>query len=260
MKTQPRSFASLTAQLRELYEEDTARAHGFRYGLLAFDFATILFIVLTSFLPRNHWIELIDVLLGFLILSDFVARFAISRQRLRDLAHPATWADAIAILSFLAPLTGEGGAFLRILRTVRLLHTYQLLARLRADFPLFRANEELIIAIVHLCVFLFVMTGIVYETQYRSNPQIRNYADALYFTITALTTTGFGDITLPGTAGRMISVIIMIAGVTLFLRLLRALLNPSKVRFPCPVCGLLRHDYDAVHCKACGTILNIPNE
>ena len=70
----------------------------------------------------------------------------------------------------------------------------------------------------------------------------------------------FGDITLPGTAGRLISVAIMIFGVTLFLRLARALLSPHKVRFPCPACGLQRHDVDAVHCKACGTLLNIPDE
>ena len=52
----------------------------------------------------------------------------------------------------------------------------------------------------------------------------------------------------------------MIFGVTLFLRLLRALLSPHKVRFPCPACGLQRHDVDAVHCKACGELLNIPDE
>ena len=47
------------------------------------------------------------------------------------------------------------------------------------------------------------MTGLVYETQHRTNPNITDYADALYFTVTALTTTGFGDITLPGTLGRL---------------------------------------------------------
>jgi voltage-gated potassium channel len=92
------------------------------------------------------------------------------------------------------------------------------------------------------------------------NPAIGNYADALYFTVTALTTTGFGDITLSGTAGRLLSVVIMIFGVTLFFNLARAVLRPAKVRFRCPQCGLLRHDPDAVHCKACGKLLNIPNE
>jgi voltage-gated potassium channel len=114
--------------------------------------------------------------------------------------------------------------------------------------------------VVNLAVFLFVMTGIVYQTQHATNPAIRNYADALYFTVTALTTTGFGDITLPGTSGRLLTVAIMIFGVTLFLGLLRAVLRPPKVRFSCPQCGLMRHDQDAVHCKACGQLLNIPNE
>ena len=56
------------------------------------------------------------------------------------------------------------------------------------------------------------------------------------------------------------SVAIMIFGVTLFFNLARAPLTPSKVRFPCPTCGLQHHDSDAVHCKARGTVLNIPDE
>jgi voltage-gated potassium channel len=32
------------------------------------------------------------------------------------------------------------------------------------------------------------------------------------------------------------------------------------VRFACPSCGLQRHEADAVHCKACGTQLNIPDD
>ena len=39
-----------------------------------------------------------------------------------------------------------------------------------------------------------------------------------------------------------------------------AVLQPAKVRFKCPSCGLMRHDLDAVHCKACGELLNIPND
>jgi voltage-gated potassium channel len=247
-------------RLRYWYEADSPAAHRFRYGLLAFDIVTIAFVVVSSFFQETRWVERFDLVFGVIILADFCARLAISRQRWRDLVHPATWADVVAILSFLAPLAGEAGGFLRVMRTLRLLHTYQVLARLRADSFWFRQNEELIISAVHLVVFMFVMTGIVYETQHWTNPEIRNYIDALYFTVTALTTTGFGDITLKGSLGRLISVTVMIFGVTLFLRLLRYLLQPYKVRFPCPACGLQKHEADAVHCKACGTVLNIPDE
>ena len=248
------------AWLRQLYEGGSHAAHQFRYALLVFDLVTLLFIVVTSFLPRSPLVEVLDVLFGIVMLADFGARLFISNHRWRDLLNPYTWADIAAIVSFLAPLAGEAIGFLRILRTLRLLRSYQLLMRLRRDFTYFRANEEIIIAVANLAVFLFVMTGIVYQTQHATNPGIKNYADALYFTVTALTTTGFGDITLPGTSGRLISVAIMIFGVTLFLGLVRAVLRPPKVRFPCPSCGLQRHDQDAVHCKACGQLLNIPNE
>ena len=247
-------------KLRLLYEGDTPEAHHFRYALLVFDVTTILFIVATSFLPRSPAFEWMDVIIGLIVLADFSARLLISRTRWRDLLRPTTLADVVAIGSFLAPVVGEHFGFLRILRTLRLLRTYQLTARLRADFPFFKRYEDLIIASVNLAVFIFIMTGFVYETQRWTNTKIGNYIDALYFTIAALTTTGFGDITLTGTLGHLISVIIMICGVTLFLRLVQVLLRPDKVRFPCPVCGLQRHDRDAVHCKACGTTLNIPDE
>lgn len=255
-----RSLARARSRLKRLYEGRTRRAHRFRYGLLIFDIVTLVFVVATSFAERNIVIEVADIAFGIVILADFCARLLISDKPLREFLHPVTWADMAAIVSFLAPFAGEAVGFLRVLRTLRLLHSYQLLSRMRADFPYFRAHEDVITAIVNFAVFLFVMTGLVYETQHVRNPVIHNYADALYFTVTALTTTGFGDITLPGTAGRLLSVIIMIFGVTLFFQLARALLQPAKVRFKCPSCGLLRHDLDAVHCKACGELLRIPND
>jgi voltage-gated potassium channel len=47
--------------------------------------------------------------------------------------------------------------------------------------------------------------AIVYETQHRRNPAIGNYIDALSFTVATLTATGFGDITLTGTEGRLLA-------------------------------------------------------
>lgn len=247
-------------KLRDLYEGNGPNPHRFRCGLLILDLVTLVFIVATSFTTRHRFIEALDIVFGLIFLADFCARLFISRHRLRDLLHPLTWLDVAAIVSFLAPMAGEAVGFLRILRTLRLLRSYQLLERLRADFDFFRRHEDIILACTNFAVFLFVTTGFIYQTQHAHNPGIRNYIDALYFTVTALTTTGFGDVTLPGTEGRVISIIIMIFGVTLFFGLARALLVPNKVRFRCPKCALLRHDPDAVHCKACGEVLNIPDD
>lgn len=246
--------------LRSLYKDDTPGAHRFRYGLLIFDLVTIIFVISTSFMARRPWIEVMDVLFGVVILADFIVRIAISRNRTRLALRFSTWADVVAIASFLAPIAGEAFGFLRILRTLRLLHTYQILERLRSDSKVFRQNEDVALATVNLVVFLFVMTGLIYATQASRSPDIENYADALYFTVTALTTTGFGDITLEGTGGRMLSVLVMIVGVTLFLRLAQVLFRPTKVHKECETCGLELHDADAVHCKHCGETIRIRTE
>ena len=105
-----------------------------------------------------------------------------------------------------------------------------------------------------------MVTALVYVFQKGENPQIQNYVDALYFTVAALTTTGFGDITLKDSTGRLLSVVIMVLGVALFLRLVHSVFRPAKVHFDCPECGLKRHDPDAVHCKHCGRTVHIETE
>ena len=239
-------------------------AHGapriFRYGLLAFDVFVIAFVVATSFVERTLWIEIADAIIGIVIVIDFSARLYISRQKLRDLVHPAGIADIIVIFSLLAPLAGEGFAFLRVMRTLRLLRSYHVLTLLRKDFKFFKRNELAVFSALNLGTFVFITTALVFETQHLSNPGIANYADALYFTVTTLTTTGFGDITLPGSTGRLLSVAIMIFGVSLFIRLVQVMLRPPKVQHECPDCALKLHDADAVHCKHCGRVIHIETE
>lgn len=250
---------ALKATLEDYYEGDSAAAHRFRYGLLVFDLVTIIFLVVSSFL---HWdgMEYIDAAVGAVLALDFFARLWIADRPLKYLLSPLGLIDLVVIASLLAPLAGEGAAFLRIARLLRIGRSYLIMRRLKKDFPFIRRNEQTFAASVNLGVFVFMMTAIVYETQHQINPKIGNYADALYFTVTALTTTGFGDIVLDGTWGRLLSSVIMIAGVSLFLRLIQVMLRPPKVEHKCPACGLKRHDFDAVHCKACGLVLAIEDD
>lgn len=242
-----------------LYNGEGPASVRFRYAMMAFDALMIVFIIVSSFFHGTRLIELLDIAFGVVVLADFAARFAIARRPVRDLLHPAGIADVIVVVSLLAPLAGENFAFLRAVRALRLLRTYKIEQALRRDFALFRRNHGAVQAIVNLVVFLFIMTAVVYELQVGRNPHITNFADALYFTVTTLTTTGFGDITLVGASGRILSVLIMIFGVSLFVRLIQLLLRPPRVTWRCTGCGLSRHEADAIHCRHCGTLLNIPH-
>jgi voltage-gated potassium channel len=83
--------AAFRDQLSRLYFGKSRVAQQFRYGLLVFDAVTITFIVGTSFLPRTTWLEWLDVIFGFIILTDFSARLYVSPHPMREFAHPATW-------------------------------------------------------------------------------------------------------------------------------------------------------------------------
>src|SRR3569623_2368091 len=83
-------FEILKGRIRQLYEGDTFGCIKFRYALLLLDIVTVLFIIATSFLPRNVAVETLDVVFGVLILADFAARMIISRQPLLDLARLST--------------------------------------------------------------------------------------------------------------------------------------------------------------------------
>lgn len=253
--------AALKRRIATLYTGHGRGASRFRYGLIVFDLCTILFIVVTLPMQVSAPIVVVDILVGTVVLADLLARLWIAPNRRRFLFRPTTLADIVVVFSLLlAPLLAGNLAFLRILRMVRLLHSYQVLRDLREDTPFFRRNEDVIISAINLVTYIFVVTALVFVMQYQSNPAITGYLDALYFTVATLTTTGYGDITLTGAWGRLLSVVIMVVGVALFLRLLQTVFRPPKVRHVCQSCGLTRHDPDAVHCKHCGQTLRIETE
>ncbi len=252
--------AGFKREVRLLYEGRSQRAKRFRYALLAFDFVTIAYFLIVSFIHTAPWMRVADIVFAVLILLDFLARLWIAKSRKRYFLQLATWADMVVIASLLATFIVENLAYLRILRALRLMRSYHMMNALRDLSPMFRRQEHVIVASMNLIVFVFVVSALVYTFQAPVNPAINNYIDALYFTVTTLTTTGFGDIVLVGTGGRLLAVAVMIFGAALFLRLAQAIFRPPKVRYKCPQCGLMYHDPDASHCKHCGHVLNIPYE
>ena len=256
------SMGRFRVGLRRLFYGHRPAAVAFQAGLLALDFAALAYFLATTFVDGAPWVRAVDLTLGTLLALEFLGRMLAHRHPMHYLDNAAALVDLVVILSlFLSALVGNL-AFLRILRTVRLLRSYNVLGQLKKLSPAVRRNEELIHAALDLAVFMLMVASIVYVTQRGMNERITNFVDALYFTVTTLSTTGFGDITLVGTHGRFLSIAIMIVGISLFFRLAQAVFRPGgKVRHRARAAGCSgKHDPDAVHYKACGLILNIPND
>lgn len=256
----PEQPNGLTWLLRNLYFGRGAGPRAFRWTIFGFDVVMIVYFLLTATLPLTPAIILIDLCMALVVALDILARFWIDRQKSRFLRSFHNLVDLLVLASLLAPLLFQNLAFLRVLRALRFLRSYHTVRELRRLSGWFREHERVITAATNLAVFVFIVTSIVWVLEHDINEQINSFTDALYFTVTTLTTTGFGDIILQDPLGRLLTIAIMVFGVALFLRLVQQIFRPSKVSYTCPECGLTRHDPDASHCKHCGNVVYIRTE
>lgn len=251
-------IAWLRDTLRRLYHGRTPAAVRFQMAVIVIDLAIIAFFIATPVLSETRGFLWIDYSVAALVALDIAARLLASTDMLRLLRQPTSWVDLFILATLLFPQALANLGFLRILRLWSLAHSRALLNPLQ-ERGLLKWREP-IVAVVNLLTFLFIATGFIYTFFFIDGSGIEGYVDALYFTVTTITTTGFGDITLPGIAGKLTSIVTMIVGISLFVKLAQAIFRPARVFFECPRCGLRRHEPDAVHCKACGHLLNIPDD
>lgn len=253
--------SGLNRQLFWLYEGHGRAPFVFRWALLIFDFVTIGYFLWAPFAKRQGGHVWIDYAIGAVIALDLAARFYIARDKKKFLSRFMPWADMIVVITMFAPLLVANLAFLRVLRAVRAVRAFTFIKRAGRVWSFVTRHEQIIDRATNLVVFVFIMAALVYVSQVSINKQINSYLDALYFTLASLTTTGYGDIVMEGKTGRFLAILIMVLGITFFLRLLRAILRPNnKVEQECQSCGLSLHDPDAVHCKHCGEVIHIMTE
>lgn len=244
--------------MRILYHSQSPSALRFQATVLVVDLAIIAFFIASPLLRDRAYFLWIDYSIAALLAIELVARALASTDIRRWLRQPPVIIDIFILITLLAPTWLFNLGFLRIMRLWTLSKStiiWRPLIKHRLG-----AYQETVQAVINLLVFIFVVTGFVYTAFVSEESGIAGYVDALYFTVTTMTTTGFGDITLPGTFGKLVSIAVMLMGISLFVRLAQLIFRPAKVHYPCPQCGLSKHEPDAVHCKACGHVLNIPDD
>lgn len=226
--------------------------------LAVIDICILAFFLAGPYLRDGPSYLIIDYAIAVWVAAELIARALAAPSLGKFLKTPMTWIDLVILGTLLFPDILFNFAFLRVMR-IWAIGRSPLLKEIMRRFGC-QHLEDVTRACLNFIVFLFLVTGFVYTTFFYDRENGEGFVDALYFTVATVTTTGFGDITLPGTLGKLTSVVTMIIGISLFVRLAQTIVRPHKVRFACPECGLQRHDADAVHCKACGNLLNIPDE
>jgi len=251
-------LTSLTMKLRRIERGRDVWSLRWQAALAVIDISILAFFILGPYLRNGPSYLIIDYTIAAWITGELIARALAASSLSVFIRRPMTWIDLAILATLLFPDVLFNFAFLRAMRLWAIGNSPIFhVALKRAGCSEYRDVAR---ASLNFLVFLFMVTGFVYTTFFYRQAGVEGFVDALYFTVATMTTTGFGDIPLPGPLGKLTSVVTMIVGISLFVRLAQAIVRPYKVQFPCPECGLQRYDTDAVHCKACGHVLNIPND
>lgn len=248
----------LRSRVRALYFGHTQAAVRFQGVLFVLDVLIIGFFVASQFIREQPWFWMVDASIAAFVAIDLSARlFAFGTLR-RWFKYPTTWVDLIVLATLALPSVLYNWGFLRILRLWTLVHSerfWNVLARGKWDDTYV---EDITKAVTTLFVFIFVAAGLTQALFLNHHPQLTNFLDAMYFVVTSLTTTGYGDITLASSLGRVFTMALMLAGISLFFTIAQKVFAPQEKIQKCVQCGLDRHGLTASYCCNCGAQLTAP--
>lgn len=168
---------------------------------------------------QTNSIYIFDLIVVAVLAFDFIVRAAGSHKGLlyaakHDYEIPAM-IPLIAFALFEDPLFL--GAAVRSIRFIRLLR----LVRLFRLANLFRAAEHWKLSSFVYLILILVATvtfgAIAIVSVEEDNPNIENFEDALWFSVTTLTISGFGDVFPTTTPGRIIATILSFIGLGIIL-------------------------------------------
>lgn len=161
----------------------------------------------------SRLIFLIDTAVCFVFLFDFAIRLRAAPSKLHFMKWG--WVDLLASIPAVDAL--RFGRVLRIVRILRLLSTYRSLREfLRA---LTASKSSAGIAAVFVIAFLVVSfgsLGVLLAEGDAAEGNIRSAEDALWWSMTTITTVGYGDRYPVTDIGRLIATVLMVVGIGLF--------------------------------------------
>ena len=211
-----------------------------------------------------------EVIIVLFFIIEYAARLYGAKSRLKQLVDVYSIIDLIAILPTLAllvlPLFGItlNFGFVKLIRIFRVFRIFRFL-RFTADPDFFFGSItvpllKVVRLVLTILMIFFISSGLFFYVEQGINTNVQNFGDAFYFTVVALTTVGFGDITPQSDAGKWVTVLMILSGIILIpwqvSRVVKEWVNmASKEEITCPGCGLRYHDRDASHCKACGQLI-----
>ncbi|MDZ4178114.1 MAG: ion transporter [Coriobacteriia bacterium] len=176
-------------------------------------------------------LEVLDWVIVTFFILEYAARLWSSAEvrgdlsplsaRLRWMRTPLALIDLIAILPTFVPLLSGSLSILRLARVFRLLRLLKIgrysKALQRTVWVLRHRKEELAVALIGVLILLTLTSSLMYVVEHETQPDaFASIPAAMWWSMAALTTVGYGDVYPVTTLGRILGGAASLLGLGLF--------------------------------------------
>lgn len=208
----------------------------------------------------QHALDGLDTIILVIFAVEYLLRFWCAEQPFKFIFSLYGLVDLMAVLPFL--LGAVDIRFIRIFRWFRILRLIRFIEG-KTIFGYVTSEDVAIFARIIFTLFaiVFVYSGLIYQVEHPVNAELfRTFLDAVYFSVSTISTAGLGDIVPISETGRLMTILMVLTGIIFIPWQLGDLVKQlvktgNRVEVACTSCGLSVHDDDARFCKSCGTLL-----
>jgi voltage-gated potassium channel len=186
--------------------------------LLILSVLILISILIDTVAPLNHEvskvIQFYDFFVCILFFIDFVARLLKSDKKIKFFFLQWGWLDLLSSVPMVDFL--RYGRVIRIVRIIRILRALRSFKFIFSILYSNRPKSTFFTVILISFLLLFVSSIAILNFENASQSNIKTAEDALWWGFTTITTVGYGDRFPVTSAGRIVGVFLMIAGVGIF--------------------------------------------
>ena len=253
-----------------IFEADTPSGKFFDVALLLAILTSIVTVSLESVssvdAAHHGTLKAVEWAITLLFTVEYALRLYSTEQSKKYATSFYGIVDFLAIVPTYLSLVFAGAQSLLVIRALRLLRIFRVLKLGRYIREANVLGQAVAQSRTRIVIFLFVITvlgfisgAFMYLIEGPANG-FTSIPQSVYWSLTTITGTGYGD-TVPLTpAGKMLAVFIMVLGYSLII-VPTGILSSELIRMgdfntrTCQSCSREGHDADAKHCKHCGEAL-----
>jgi voltage-gated potassium channel len=182
---------------------------------------SILFYVVSLSPGQTNAVYLFDLVITGILAFDFYARMRKSKKYKKFILHNFYEIPALLPLILFSFIEYESST-VAIFRAFKIIRIFRLLRLLRLvnlfkTAKYLKASGFVYLVILFVVSIIFGAIGMLVVEDGNPNSNIKNFGDAIWFSLTTITISGFGDVFPVTEEGRIISAILILVGLTTIL-------------------------------------------